>query len=312
MKLKKTLSLLLVLVLAISMLCGCQIETVNGVLDEILPTQETISTSNEISNNTETKLLASEYDGEPFAVINNNIPFFSEEDKKSTVAFETYSELDDLGRCGVAYANICKELMPTEKRESLSSVTPSGWKNKKYDFVDGGWVYNRAHIIGFQLAGEQANELNLITGTRYFNVDGMLTFENMVADYVKEDGGHVLYRVTPVYEGNNLVAEGVIMEGWSVEDSGESICFNVFCYNVQPGVEIDYKTGDNWLKEENRESNDITENNIIYILNINSKKFHKENCNSVSNISEKNKRVQKDNRENLLKQGYEPCGSCKP
>ena len=312
MKLKKTLSLLLVLVLATSMLCGCQIETVNDVLDEMLPTQETISTSNEISNNTETKLLASEYDGEPFAVINNNIPFFSEEDKKSTVAFETYSELDSLGRCGVAYANICKELMPTEKRESLSSVTPSGWKNKKYDFVDGGWVYNRAHIIGFQLAGEQANELNLITGTRYFNVDGMLTFENMVADYVKEDGGHVLYRVTPVYEGNNLVAEGVIMEGWSVEDSGESICFNVFCYNVQPGVEIDYKTGDNWLKEENKESNGVTENNIIYILNINSKKFHKENCNSVSSISEKNKRVQKDNRENLLKQGYKPCGSCKP
>ena len=165
--------------------------------------------------------------------------------------FEYYSDLDELGRCGVAYANICQELMPTEKRESISSVTPSGWNNKKYDsgLVDGGWIYNRCHLIGFQLAGENANPKNLITGTRYLNIEGMLPFENMIADYVHETDNHVLYRVTPVYTGDNLVADGVQLEGWSVEDAGEAICFNVFAYNIQPGIGIDYATGENWLAE---------------------------------------------------------------
>ena len=171
--------------------------------------------------------------------VDGNQPDFPEEDMTS-VSFETYSELDTLGRCGVAYANVGQDLMPTEDRESISSVTPSGWINREYD---GEYLYNRCHLIGFQLTGENANEENLITGTRYLNVEGMLPFENMVADYVQETGNHVLYRVTPVFEGQNLVASGVQMEAWSVEDEGEDVCFNVYVYNVQPGITIDYATG---------------------------------------------------------------------
>ena len=189
------------------------------------------------------------YSGEFYVVLNDNQPDFDEEDM-TTVAFEYYSDLDALGRCGVAYANLCQELMPTEKRESISSVKPSGWVQGKYDFVDGQSLYNRCHLIGFQLAGENANELNLITGTRSMNVQGMLPFENLVADYIDETDNHVLYRVTPVYDGTDLVAQGVQMEAWSVEDEGDGICFNVFCYNVEPGVEIDYATGENWLAED--------------------------------------------------------------
>ena len=187
-----------------------------------------------------------EYNGEPYVIINNNVPFFTEEEITTDV-FEEYSPLDNLGRCGTAYANICMNLMPDAKRGDISSVKPSGWKNKPYDFVDGGYLYNRCHLIGHQLAGEDANERNLITGTRYFNVIGMLPFENMVADYIKENpDNHLLYRVTPIYEGDNLVADGVLMEGYSVEDNGADVEFCVFCYNVQPGVVIDYKTGKNW------------------------------------------------------------------
>ena len=186
---------------------------------------------------------------QPYKVINNNIPYF-EESEITTRVFETYSDLDSLGRCGTAYANICKELMPTEERESISSVHPSGWVQNQYDFVDGKSLYNRCHLIGFQLAGENANEKNLITGTRYMNVEGMLPFENEVASFVDETDYHVLYRVTPVYEGNNLVCDGVEMEALSVEDRGEGVCFNVYCYNIQPGVTINYKTGENWLTEE--------------------------------------------------------------
>jgi len=189
------------------------------------------------------------YSGEPFCLINDNQPDFTAKEKKTKKVFETYAPVDELDRCGVAYANICKALMPTEERGDISSIRPSGWEgnNNEYSFVDGGRIYNRCHLIGFQLAGENANRQNLITGTRYMNVDGMLPFENMVADYVKENGGHVLYRVTPVFAGDNLVADGVELEAWSVEDGGEGVCFHVFCYNVQPGVEIDYATGENWL-----------------------------------------------------------------
>ena len=307
MKNNKILIFVLSLIIIISVLCGCNAE-VSDVLDDII--NDTI-VDNAIIPSTDVQFLASEYSGKPYAVVNNNIPYFTDEEKQSTIAFEKYSELDTLGRCGVAYANICKELMPTEDRESLSSVTPSGWNNKKYEFVDGGWLYNRAHIIGFQLAGEQANKLNLITGTRYFNVDGMLTFENMVADYVKEDGGHVLYRVTPIYSGNNLVAEGVLMEGWSVEDNGEAICFNVFCYNVQPGVEIDYATGDSWLSDSDYDNGSNLKQQT-YILNTKSKKFHLENCSSVEKIAEENKELFNGDKDELYKRGYERCGSCKP
>ena len=189
------------------------------------------------------------YDGTPYEVLNDNQPSFTEEDM-TDVSYEFYSDLDELGRCGVTEACIGRDLMPTEKRGDISSVKPTGWVQNQYDFVDGKSLWNRCHLIGFQLAGENANECNLITGTRYLNVEGMLPFENLVADYVKETDNHVLYRVTPAFQGTELVARGVQMEAYSVEDSGDGVCFNVFCYNVQPGVEIDYATGDNWLAEE--------------------------------------------------------------
>lgn len=184
-----------------------------------------------------------EYSGKAYCEVNGNVPYFSE-DELVTEAFENYSELDFLGRCGVAYANICKELMPTKERGEIGMVKPSGWHTVKYsDRIDGNYLYNRCHLIAYQLAGENANEKNLITGTRYLNVTGMLPFENAVADYVESTGNHVLYRVTPVFDGDNLVASGVHMEAESVEDNGAGVCFNVYVYNVQPGVVIDYATG---------------------------------------------------------------------
>ena len=188
------------------------------------------------------------FSGEPYVVIGENLPLFDKEDI-TAVSYEFYSELDDLGRCGYTMACIGKDLMPTADRESISQVKPTGWKQKQYDFVDGKSLYNRCHLIGFQLTGENANERNLITGTRYMNVDGMLPFENMVADYIKETGNHVLYRVTPIFQDDELVARGVQMEAYSVEDSGEGICFHVYVYNNQPGVTIDYATGRNWLEK---------------------------------------------------------------
>lgn len=182
-----------------------------------------------------------EYKNSIYVILNNNVPYFTEEDY-TIKSFETYSSLDSLGRCGVAYANICKEIMPTEERGDISEVYPTGWIQKKYD---GAYLYNRCHLIGHQLAGEDANEKNLITGTRYFNVSGMLPFENEVADYIKNNkNNHVLYRVTPIYEDKNLVATGVQMEAYSVEDNGAGVCFNVFVYNVQPGISINYSTGE--------------------------------------------------------------------
>lgn len=188
-----------------------------------------------------------EYNGKDYVEINNNIPFFKE-DEYTQKSFENYSQLDELGRCGVAYANICKDIMPPEgdKRGDISMVKPTGWKQKRYD---GQYIYNRCHLIGYQLSDEDANELNLITGTRYFNVTGMLPFENKVAEYVKNNKNvHVLYRVTPVFKDDNLLASGVLMEASSVEDKGQSVSFNVFVYNIQPGISIDYKTGESWTK----------------------------------------------------------------
>ena len=187
------------------------------------------------------------YSGNAYVVINNNIPFFKEDDL-TTESFENYSELDNLGRCGEATASVGKDLMPTEPRGEIGSVKPTGWQTAKYDNVEGKYLYNRCHLIGFQLTGENANKKNLITGTRYLNVTGMLPFENMVADYVKETGNHVLYRVTPIFKDNNLVADGVLMEAKSVEDKGEGILFNVYCYNVQPGIVINYQNGESALE----------------------------------------------------------------
>lgn len=186
------------------------------------------------------------YSGVPYTAIGDNVPDFLPEDMTQQ-SFERYSKLDGLGRCGTAYANVGEDIMPKEERGNIGQVKPSGWQTVKYDIVDGKYLYNRCHLIGYQLTGENANVENLITGTRYLNVEGMLPFENMVADYVKETHAHVLYRVTPVFEENELVARGVRMEGWSVEDQGEGICFDVFAYNVQPGIEIDYATGESTL-----------------------------------------------------------------
>ena len=287
------------------------------------------------------------YSGEAYIAVNDNQPFFTQ-DELTTQAFETYSELDSLGRCGTAYANICRELMPTEPRGDISSVKPTGWQSVKYNFVDGKSLYNRCHLIGYQLTAENANEKNLITGTRYLNVQGMLPFENMTADYIKETGNHVLYRVTPIFEGDNLLASGVLMEAESVEDDGDGVLFCVYVYNVQPGVAIDYATGDNWLAEDGGAgsaaaagsgNSSASENGAntssggkntsagssgstvsktsdsesgTYILNTKTMKFHRPDCTSVEKIKAENKEEYTGKRSKLIEEGYEACKSCKP
>ena len=250
-----------------------------------------------------------DYSGDPYVAVNDNVPYFTEDDY-TTNSFESYSELDALGRCGVAYACVGSDLMPTEDRESISSVKPSGWINVEYD---GQYLYNRCHLIGFQLTGENANERNLITGTRYMNVDGMLPFENLVADYVKETDNHVLYRVTPIFEGDNLVAGGVLMEALSMEDDGEGVCFNVYVYNVQPGIAIDYATGESWAEGETAPAEDTqTPAETTYILNTSSKKFHLPDCSGVASMNPANQQTYVGSREALLDEGYSPCGQCNP
>lgn len=201
------------------------------------------------------------YSGSPYVAINDNKPFFTSGDL-TTTSYEKYSDLDDMGRCGVAIASVGKDLMPTEERGNIGSVKPTGWHSVRYQGIDGNYLYNRCHLIGFQLSGENANEKNLITGTRYMNVEGMLPFENMVADYVKETGNHVIYRVTPIFSAKNLLASGVLMEAKSVEDNGEGIEFNVYCYNVQPGIEINYATGNSSGPEYTGSNSNSSTNNF--------------------------------------------------
>ena len=239
------------------------------------------------NTNDKTQLITEnipDYTDKIYVEINGNKAEFSDEDKKRTDAFELYTDLDEFGRCGVAYANICKELMPTEKRGSIGMIKPSGWQLAKYDSVDGKYLYNRSHLIGFQLAGENANEKNLITGTRYFNVVGMLPFENEVAEYVKETNNHVLYRVTPVFKDTELVARGVKIEAYSVEDSGEGVEFNVFVYNVQPDIAINYQDGtssgsgqivDGVVKDNEEHDSEAV------IGNKNTKVYHDNDCGSL-------------------------------
>ena len=255
-----------------------------------------------------------DYDGtSAYAVIDRNQPSFTEEEY-TTGSYEYYSELDSLGRCGLAYACVGAELMPTEERESISKVKPTGWVQNQYDFVDGGNLYNRCHLIGFQLTGENANEKNLITGTRYMNVEGMLPFENLVADYVKETDNHVLYRVTPIFQGTELVARGVQMEAESVEDQGEGICFNVYVYNDQPGITIDYATGASSLEGDAlpEDSTQKEPEDTLYILNTSSGKFHLPSCSGAASMKEENRQAFSGSREELIAQGYSPCGQCKP
>ena len=256
------------------------------------------------------------YQGEPYVVINDNNPAFNDADF-TTISFESYGELDGLGRCTTAFANIGKDIMPTEKRGAIGEVKPTGWQTAKYDSVDGKYLYNRCHLIGYQLTGENANAKNLITGTRYLNVDGMLPFENMVADYIKETNNHVLYRVTPVFAGDNLVASGVQMEAKSVEDNGEGVLFNVYCFNAQPGIAIDYATGDSHQDDsivaDASKSTTAAEANVqTYVLNTNTKKFHKESCNSAKSMDASNKKIYTGSRQDIIDMGYESCGVCKP
>ncbi|MBE6601393.1 MAG: hypothetical protein E7637_02665 [Ruminococcaceae bacterium] len=270
------------------------------------------------------------YTGDPYVVLNGNLPLFKPS-QYTTVSYESYADTDEWGRCGVAIACVGIDLMPTEERGDIGSVTPTGWKSVKYDHISGKYLYNRCHLIGFQLSGENANAKNLITGTRYLNIEGMLPFENMIADYVKETENHVLYRVTPIFEGNNLVASGVRMEAYSIEDNGEGICFHVYAYNVQPGVTIDYATGDSWLSTNTPESSEpITTDSVAepttdpstepatkapaadYILNTSTKKFHDPDCWSAKKISDANKESVHTSRDDLIEDGYSPCNNCKP
>lgn len=247
------------------------------------------------------------YSGEPWCVLGEEPLFTAQERENAPLGYESYSELDALGRCGAAFALVGPETLPAEKRGSIGMVKPSGWQLVRYDHVDGQYLYNRCHLLGYQLTAENANVQNLITGTRYLNVQGMLPFEELVADYVKQTGGHVLYRVTPRYTGENLLADGVVMEAWSQEDAGESVCFYVYCYNVQPGVEIDYATGESRLAPTAPDAE-----TLHLVLNNSSKKFHLPTCESVATIAEHNRQDYTGTRADLLAQGYDPCGRCKP
>ncbi|MCI6059719.1 MAG: DNA/RNA non-specific endonuclease [Dorea sp.] len=358
MKRKMLNKLLIAFLLSASLfVTGCGEKTTDEVSDtntesteeanSVIPEEAEKETQEDIADVGNTEGIADaedvdsvpEYEGDAYVTLNQNEPEFEQADM-TTEAFEEYSELDDLGRCGEAYANICQEIMPTEERGAIGMVKPSGWHTVKYnDLIDGNYLYNRCHLIGYQLAGENANEENLITGTRYLNVEGMLPFENMVADFVEETGYHVLYRVTPVYEGDDLVAVGVQIEALSVEDEGEGICFNVYCYNVQPGITIDYSDGESSrsehaeeevrLAEEKKEerrgdqetqasvqekavSGETVSEETTYILNTNTKKFHRPDCGSVDTIKEQNKKEVAQSREELIKEGYDPCGRCNP
>ena len=249
------------------------------------------------------------YSGQPWVQVGDGTPRFTEAELTAE-SFESYSPLDALGRCGAATSCIGPDLMPTEEREAIGMVRPSGWQLVKYDFVDGKYLYNRCHLIGFQLTGENANEQNLITGTRYMNTEGMLPFENQVARYIRKTGNHVLYRVTPEFDGENLLCTGVRMEALSVEDGGEGVRFHIFAYNVQPGVTIDYATGDSRLTDET--AGETAPAEFTYILNTRSLKFHDPGCTGAADISESNRQSYTGKRETLIAEGYVPCGICQP
>lgn len=295
----KILSILLTLVVLLS---GCGVwftNDIDGQNSLIIGTTDTwVDTLKDIP----------EFSDEPYVILNDNKPQFSD-DMLSDKAYEFYSELDEFGRCGYTIACVGTEIMPTEERGEIGMIKPTGWHTVKYDNVDGKYLYNRCHLIGYQLTGENANKRNLITGTRYLNMDGMLPFENLIADYVEETGNHVIYRVTPIFEGDNLLATGVQMEGYSVEDDGAEICFNIFAYNAQPDIEINYATGESRLAGESTEEPN-EEKVTTYIINKNSKKFHKPNCSSVSDMKPQNKKESTKTAKELEDDGYSPCKSC--
>lgn len=305
---KKFLNILLILIVSLSVLSGCSAGENNFFNDLDITAQSTSDYVNyDLSN-------IPDYDGKAYVELNDNVPEFSKSEKTYSESFEEYGKLDSLGRCTYAVSCIGKDLMPTEKRGSIGSVKPSGWHISKYDFVDGKYLYNRCHLIGYQLTAENANERNLITSTRYMNVEGMLPFENDVADYIEITNNHVYYKVTPIFQGNNLVANGVQMQAYSVEDNGQGISFNVYCYNVQPGVAIDYATGDNQAVASSSvtsTSSDVSDKKT-YIVNTKTKKFHNPNCDGVKKMSSSNKKKYKGTRDSLISNGYSPCQKCNP
>lgn len=305
---KKFLNILLILIVSLSVLSGCSAGENNFFNDLDITAQSASDYVNyDLSN-------IPDYDGKAYVELNGNVPEFSKSEKTYSESFEEYGKLDSLGRCTYAVSCIGKDLMPTEKRGSIGSVKPSGWHISKYDFVDGKYLYNRCHLIGYQLTAENANERNLITGTRYLNIEGMLPFENDVADYIEITNNHVYYKVTPIFEGNNLVANGVQMQAYSVEDNGQGISFNVYCYNVQPGVAIDYATGDNQAVTSSSvtsTSSDVADKKT-YIVNTKTKKFHNPDCDGVKKMSSSNKKKYKGTRDSLISNGYSPCQKCNP
>ena len=364
---KKIFSLFLIFSLSICFLTGCddanesvtraEISLENKV-DQKTEIYEATETKNEFENEQENlaqehesntyvapKLatkpfdlsMVEEYSGVPYFEINNNIPYFTQ-DEITDESFEQYDELDNLGRCTHTIASVGQDLMPTEKRGSIGMIKPSGWQTIRYDdLIADKYLYNRCHLIGYQLTGENVNLNNLITGTRYMNVEGMLPFEDKVANYVSTTGNHVMYRSTPIFEGDNLVANGVLMEGWSVEDNGEGICFCVFVYNVQPGININYANGESSRVEEKaeeieeetptQESSEVVveetqaDEPVIadnkapaqdYIINTNTGKFHYPWCSSVNKMKEKNKWYYTGSRDDIIDMGYQPCKRCNP
>ena len=316
---KNSIIMIIGSLLCLSGLIGCSSTSVSNGVGQALNIIEQVTDSsnknnivlnNPTENSNESNIDINNipaYSGNDYIVLNNNIPNFSDSDL-TTTSFEEYSPLDSLGRCGVAYANIGTDLMPTEERDSISSVKPSGWQSIKYDIVEGKYLYNRSHLIGFQLTAENANKSNLITGTRYFNANLMLPYENMVADYIKETNNHVLYRVTPVFEGNNLVATGVQMEAKSVEDNGEGIEFNVFVYNVQPGITIDYATGASALASEEihseKSSNNSSNKKTIIRGNSKSKIYHCPGQRDYENMSDSVYLINFNSEEEAIAAGY--------
>lgn len=294
---QKILCILLVLMLSLT---GCTVSVKETGSEQ--NSQDELQTV--VSNEREVTDIS-----DPYMIVDENVPGFSE-DEITTESFEHYSELDALGRCGVATACIGTDLMPTEKRGNISRVKPTGWHSIQYDSVEGKSLYNRCHLIAHQLAGEDANEKNLITGTRYMNVSGMLPFEEEVGDYVRETGNHVMYRVTPVFEGDNLLADGVQMEAYSVEDQGKGVSYNVYIFNAQPDIWIDYATGDS--REIQPDDMVSKEDASDFVLNTNTKKFHLPSCGNADKIQKENKENFTGDRQQLVKNGYEPCGSCNP
>lgn len=324
-RIKSGIIFLLICSLYLSIFSGCDVSDADSASKTVTAeTSQTQMVESENAKQAESVEDVPEYEGQIYAVINENQPEFTEEELNQTESYEFYSDLDELGRCGEAEACIGQDIMPTEKRGAIGHVKPTGWHTIKYDTVDGLYLYNRCHLIAYELAAENANEKNLITGTRYMNVEGMLPFENMVTDFVKKTDFHVLYRVTPIFEGDNLVASGVQMEARSIEDNGEGICFNVYVYNIQPYVAIDYATGDSWETDEAYEiggtfdsepgyaSADSYSSESTYVLNINTGKFHYPDCSSVTDIKEGNREEFTGSRADLISEGYEPCGRCHP